>query len=770
MAVNNLVKSLQKIMRKDPGVDGDAQRIAQMVWIFFLKIYDAQEEDWECEIDNYKSIIPEKYRWRNWARSKDDDGKFRKDALTGNDLLEHVNTMFDVLKSLPVGADTPRGKAIVKEVFSEVNQYMKKGNLLREMINVIDDIDFTDTKERHMFGDIYETILKDLQGAGKAGEFYTPRAVTDFVIEMLDPRIGQTIGDFAMGTGGFLVSALNYLKPQMKSYEDIELLQNACIGQEWKPFPYLLGVTNFFLNGIKNPNLIHCDSLGKNIDDYTEAEQVDIIAMNPPYGGATDDKTKNHFPIEFRSSETTELFLVLIMARLKLNGKAGVIVSDGLLFGDGAAALIRQKLLKEFNLHTIIRLPGTVFSPYTDIPTNILFFDNSVAEDSPEGYCTKGTWFYRLDMPEGYKHFSKTNPMLGEHCQKVKEWWFNRTEIVDDEIGEKSRYFTPGDFEKNAFDFNQCKFQNDDIEIVSPKELLEGYTAIRNELNAEIADRLSEIQSIINDEPSDVSVFPKHNPWMALSELTKTLPERLHQSLLMDAIQGKLVKQDNSDDNVEELLSRIYEEKKILVASKKLKGTDLLSDKITEEDYPFVIPENWKFVRLKELCIFLSRGKSPTYSTISKEYPVFAQKCNLKEGGISLEKAQFLDPQTVNKWQEEYKLKDGDVLVNSTGTGTVCRTRLFNTSCLGNYPFVVPDSHVSVVRTSKEVLSEYIYFALNSRKMQLYMEDNLTGSTKQKELYIGALQNLIIPLPPYKEQVRIVEKLHQVLPKLGIKL
>lgn len=411
MAVNNIVKRIQNIMRQDAGVNGDAQRIEQMTWMFFLKVYDTQEETWEYkayrEGKTYVSIIPEELRWRNWAVDEK-DGK----ALTGDALLALVNDrLFPTLKNIEVTRETPRSKAIVKDVFEDINQYMKNGTLLRQVINVINEIEFDDAQDRHLFGDIYEGILKDLQSAGNAGEFYTPRALTDFIVEMLHPRLGEVFGDFTSGTGGFLTSALKYLEPQIKTAEDGKLYQNAVIGQEWKPLPYLLSITNLLLHDVEAPNIRHCDSLANKVTDFTGKDKVDVIGMNPPYGGSTEASVKSNFPMEMRSSETADLFMVLIMYRLKAGGRAGVIVPDGFLFGtDGAKLAIKTKMLKDFNLHTVIRLPGSIFSPYTSIATNILFFDNEKAEDAPEGYSTKGTWFYRLDMPEGYKHFPKRNP------------------------------------------------------------------------------------------------------------------------------------------------------------------------------------------------------------------------------------------------------------------------------------------------------------------------------------------------------------------------
>lgn len=501
MAVNNIVKRIQNIMRQDAGVNGDAQRIEQMTWMFFLKVHDTQEETWEYkayrEGKTYVSIIPEELRWRNWAVDEK-DGK----ALTGDALLALVNDrLFPTLKNIEVTRETPRSKAIVKDVFEDINQYMKNGTLLRQVINVINEIEFDDAQDRHLFGDIYEGILKDLQSAGNAGEFYTPRALTDFIVEMLHPRLGEVFGDFTSGTGGFLTSALKYLEPQIKTAEDGKLYQNAVIGQEWKPLPYLLSITNLLLHDVEAPNIRHCDSLANKVTDFTGKDKVDVIGMNPPYGGSTEASVKSNFPMEMRSSETADLFMVLIMYRLKAGGRAGVIVPDGFLFGtDGAKLAIKTKMLKDFNLHTVIRLPGSIFSPYTSIATNILFFDNEKAEDAPEGYSTKGTWFYRLDMPEGYKHFSKTKSMKLEHCNPIKEWWNDRKEIIIDDGNEKSKYFSVEELITGDCNFDLCKFPKDEEEILPPAELLADYYKKRKALDHEIDKTLAEIQRILGIE------------------------------------------------------------------------------------------------------------------------------------------------------------------------------------------------------------------------------------------------------------------------------
>lgn len=497
MAVNNIVKRIQNIMRQDAGINGDAQRIEQMTWMFFLKVYDTQEETWEYkamkEKKTFKSIIPENLRWRNWAIDNKDG-----EALTGDALLKLVNEeLFPSLKNLDVNRETPRSQSIVKEVFEDINQYMKDGVLLRQVINIINEIEFDDAEDRHMFGDIYEGILKELQSAGNAGEFYTPRALTDFMVKTLDPKLGETFGDFTSGTGGFLTSALNHLQPQIETTADGEKYQSAVIGQEWKPLPYLLSITNLLLHDVEAPNIRHCDSLGINVSDIKPEDKLDVIAMNPPYGGSTQSNIKSNFPMDMRSSETADLFMVLIMYRLKKGGRAAVIIPDGFLFGaDNAKLAIRAKLLRDFNLHTIIRLPGSIFAPYTGIATNIVFFNNERAEGAPEGYSTKETWFYRLDMPEGYKHFSKTKSMKLEHTAPITDWWNDRKKILADN-DEKSRCFSVEELIASDCNFDRCKFPKEEEEVLPPKQLLEEYYKKRKALEHQIDKTLKEIQDIL---------------------------------------------------------------------------------------------------------------------------------------------------------------------------------------------------------------------------------------------------------------------------------
>ena len=484
--LTGFVKRLRDIMRNDAGINGDAQRIEQIAWMLFLKVYDSKEQDWEWDDENYSSIIPQECRWQNWAHD-DKSGK----ALTGDKLLDFVNnTLFPKLKKLEVNAETPIKKAIVQTTFADANNYMKDGVLLRQVINVIDELDFSDYEESHAFGEIYETILKELQSAGSAGEFYTPRAVTDFMAQIIKPQIGEKMADFACGTGGFIVSWLKELKKQVKTTEDEAEYSNSIYGIEKKQFPYMLCVTNLLLHGLDMPNVYHKNSLLHDVLDYTDKDKVDVVLMNPPYGGSEKADVKTHFPSDLASSETADLFMSVIMYRLKERGRAAVILPDGFLFGtDNAKVSIKKKLMKEFNLHTIIRLPGSVFSPYTSITTNILFFDNT--------HPTEETWFYRLDMPQGYKHFSKTKPMKLEHFQPVLDWWNDRQEINEDGF-DKSKKFTYQQLtEELGYNLDQCGYPHEEEEILAPLDLIHRYEEQRASLNAEIDRVLSEITSLL---------------------------------------------------------------------------------------------------------------------------------------------------------------------------------------------------------------------------------------------------------------------------------
>jgi type I restriction enzyme M protein len=409
MSVSNIIHSVRNIMRKDPGVDGDAQRISQMTWLIFLKVFDAMEEEKEAENPKYKSPLPEKIRWRNWA--SDDEG------ITGDELLNFVNQeVFEGIKNL----DTTRSRkaVIVKQVFDDTYNYMKNGVLIRQIINEINKIDFTSSQDRHLFNDIYETILKELQNAGSAGEFYTPRAVTQFIVDMVNPKLGEIVLDPACGTGGFLISSLQNMKKGITNVEELQILGKNIRGIEKKPLPHLLCMTNLILHDIEEPNIKQDNSLSKPLREYSSKDMIDCVVTNPPFGGAEEDGIEKNFPSEFQTRETADLFLILIMKLLRDEGRCGLVLPDGFLFGEGVKTRIKEKLLNEFNLHTIVRLPNGVFSPYTGIRTNLLFFD--------KGKPTKEIWYFEHSLPEGYKTYNKGKPIQLKEFDLEKEWWNGR--------------------------------------------------------------------------------------------------------------------------------------------------------------------------------------------------------------------------------------------------------------------------------------------------------------------------------------------------------
>ena len=483
---SGFIKRIRDVMRMDAGINGDAQRIEQMVWMLFLKVYDAKEDDWELNEKNYKSIIPDECRWRNWAQA-DDNGH----AMTGDKLLNFVNnTLFPTLKELTVTPDTPVKKAIVKSTFEDANNYMKDGVYLRQVIDIIEEIEFDDVKESHAFGFVYEEILRDLQAAGSSGEFYTPRAVTDFMALMIQPKLGEKMADFACGTGGFITSWLGQLQKLVKDTAAQKQFDDSIYGIEKKPFPYLLCVTNMLLHDIEVPNIYHMNSLKHNLLDYTDDDKFDVILMNPPYGGHEDKSIQGFFPDDLASSETADLFMSVIMYRLKKNGRAAVVVPDGFLFGlDNAKVAIKTKLLTEFNLHTVIRLPGSVFSPYTSISTNLLFFDNK----APSG----DVWFYRVDMPSDRKHFSKTKPMELKHFDDAIAWWNDRKEIGLEDGPKAKKYSTDFLLKDQGCNIDLCGYPHEEEEVLDPLDTIRNYQEKRTILNAEIDKVLTELEALL---------------------------------------------------------------------------------------------------------------------------------------------------------------------------------------------------------------------------------------------------------------------------------
>lgn len=414
--ISSILKSIQTIMWQDTGLNGDAQRIEQLGWMLFLKIFSDKDKELELLDDNYTSPIPDLFHWvkakGNWAG--DDEG------MTGDELLEFVDRqLFPALRNIDVSSGNRRA-LIVREVFEGNNNYMKSGINIRKVLNKLNEMDFNVAKDRHAFGELYESILKGLQSAGKSGEFYTPRAITSFITEMINPQLGEKILDPACGTGGYLTCAIEHLKSQANSVEERQSIAENVIGWEYKPLPYLLATTNLILHDMEVPNIRFGDALDQPLSNFTERHRVNAILANPPFGGIVANNNENNFPQNFRTKESADLFLILMIHLLKQGGRAGIVLPDGSLTGDGVKQRVRQKLLEECNLHTIIRLPNSVFQPYATVATNLLFFT--------KGTPTKEVWYYEHRLPEGQKAYNKTKPIQAKEFNPIKDWWKERKE------------------------------------------------------------------------------------------------------------------------------------------------------------------------------------------------------------------------------------------------------------------------------------------------------------------------------------------------------
>lgn len=423
-------------MRKDDGVDGDAQRLGQLTWMLFLKVFDQREDEWEQDArkvkKTYKSPIPEKFRWRNWAAYKVDSEGKKQPQIAGSELTSFVNNkLFPALKD-NIDPNISKQHKVIKQVFEDANNYMKSGPLMLAIIQKLEDsINFRDFKIRANIGDVYEQLLNDLRGAGNAGEFYTPRAITQFMAQMVNPRLDkrETVLDPACGTGGFLTAAIDHFRTQINkksSSQDNKAIEDLIFGFEKKQLPHLLCTTNMLLHGIDVPSQIdHRNTLAKGWNEWTAIDKFDCIITNPPFGGYEDDVVGKDYPADLRTRETADMFLTLMIKKLlEDNGRAAVVLPDGVMFGDGIKGKLKELLLRECNLHTIIRLPKGVFSPYTTIKTNLLFFTRKgVVADGKEKFATENIWFYEHPYPKNYKSYSKTKPIRIEEFEPEKSWW-----------------------------------------------------------------------------------------------------------------------------------------------------------------------------------------------------------------------------------------------------------------------------------------------------------------------------------------------------------
>lgn len=500
--VSGVIKSIQDIMRKDVGVDGDAQRISQLVWMFFLKIYDDREAEVELLEDDYQSPLPEHLRWRNWAADSE--------GITGDELSDFINLqLFPTLKTRLVittasntaeASDKARRALVVNNVFEDAYNYMKSGTLIRQVINKISEIDFNNTQDRHTFGTIYEQILKDLQSAGNAGEFYTPRAVTQFIVNRVDPKLAENVLDPACGTGGFLACTIDHKRDKyVNNNKDETVLAASIHGVEKKALPHMLCTTNMILHGIDTPTQIEHDNMlsRRAYKDYGEKDRVHVIVTNPPFGGQEEDGVENQFPATLRTRETADLFMALVIKLLKHNGRAAVVLPDGFLFGEGMKTRLKERLLDECHLHTIVRLPNGVFNPYTGIKTNILFFTKKSEAEAP---ATQHVWYYEHPYPDGVTSYNKTKPMRFEEFATECAWWGNEADGFSSRVETRQAWkVSREDIIARNYNLDIKNPHVDEQVVHDPAELLAQY----QQQQAEIQDLRDQLKAILADALSN---------------------------------------------------------------------------------------------------------------------------------------------------------------------------------------------------------------------------------------------------------------------------
>jgi len=413
--ISSIVKNVRNIMRQDRGVSGDAQRLEQLGWMLFLKILDEKDQELELIREGYTSVIPEEFQWRNWATDPE--------GITGEELILFIDHptdgLFVHLKNLQ-SAKAPQRAMLVREVFDGSNNYMKSGFEMRKVINQLNGFDFNNSDDRHIFGTVYESILVELRDAGNKGEYYTPRAITQLMTQMTAPKLGEKVLDPAAGTGGFLSAAIDHIREnEVHTLDDEAILQKSITGWELKPVSYVLGVTNLILHGMDVPDWHYLDSLKTEYNTIGPKQQVDVILANPPFGASIADGVETNFPATYRCRESADLFVILMIQLLKPGGRCAIVLPDGCITGEGYKERIREKLLTDCNLHTIVRLPQSTFHPAT-VSTNLLFFQ--------KGTPTKEIWYYEHRLPEGQKSYSKTKAIQFDEFAPMLEWWENREE------------------------------------------------------------------------------------------------------------------------------------------------------------------------------------------------------------------------------------------------------------------------------------------------------------------------------------------------------
>jgi type I restriction enzyme M protein len=733
LAISATVKTIQDVMRKDVGVDGDAQRISQLAWMLFLKILDDREREYEVLDDNYRSPISEGLRWRNWAADAN--------SSTGEQLIEFVNNdLFKTLKSLPVNSKTDSLQVVIRSVFEDAFNYMKSGPLLRQVISKInDEIDFKSAKNRHLFGEIYEHILRNLQSAGNAGEFYTPRALTEFMVAMVNPKLSEKVLDPACGTGGFLTCSIEHIRRRyVQSRMQEKQLQKSIFGIEKKSLPHLLCVTNMLLHGIEVPYLIrHDNTLLRPLESYSSEDSVDVVITNPPFGGLEESDVEVNFPDEFRTKETADLFVILTVYLLKKGGRAAIVLHDGFLKGEGTKNRIKEKLLKECNLHTIVRLPTGVFSPYTNITANILFFD--------KGQPTKEIWYYEHPLPLGYKSYSKTKPIDIQDFEQERAWWNKR------EVNEYAWKVSLEEIKENDYNLD---FKNPHLasnKLQHPKEVLGKYRQSLNDIEHTcklVKQELTTSLSSFNGKADNI--FFEN---FSLIASTANGVQRLRELILQLAVEGRLVQQDANDEPASILFERVKKEKERMTHAGIIRYSKSLPP-VNLNKVPYLIPETWLWVRLGDIARIIGGGTPKTnkpeyFSDNGIPWLTPADLYHLKGKYISKGKR---DISKLGLQKSSARLlPKGAVLFSSRapiGYVAIAANELAtNQGFKSNVPFIME-------------MNEFIYYFLAYAAKEI--DRNASGATF-KEVSGKIVQQILFPLPPLDEQQRIVAKVDTLM-------
>lgn len=713
--VGAVVSSIRNIMRQDRGISGDAQRLEQLGWMLFLKIIDDKDKELEIIKDNYVSVIPEKFQWRNWAADPE--------GMTGDELLEFIDSnaqsnkgLFASLRELNV-PNHPKRAAIVREVFEGSNNYMKSGYEMRKVINKLNEIDFNNSEDKHIFGNIYESILQELRDAGNKGEYYTPRAVTQLMTQMTNPKLGEKVLDPAAGTGGFLTAAIDHVRENfVKTVDDEHILQNSITGWELKPVAYVLGLTNLILHEMDVPDYHYIDSLKKEYNSIGKKDQVDVILANPPFGASIADGVETNFPATYRCKESADLFVILMLQLLKPNGRCAIVLPDGSITGDGVKARIRKKLLTDTNLHTIIRLPQTTFFPAM-VSTNLLFFE--------KGSPTKEIWYYEHKLPEGQKSYSKTKPIQFEEFQPIIDWWDNR---VENEFAWKVSINS-----LNNLDLD-IKNPTQSIDIIGdPSEHFLSYSTSIDEFYKIFQKLINELD--LNQHPVFSDIWSNHSHLLTNTYVLSVLKE----SILTKAIQGGLtsawrVKNPNVESGAE-VLQKIDEEKEHLIRKKVIRKEKPLPP-ITQEEIPYELPENWIWCRIPHLFSTIStRGKQIQTKEFLDNglYPVVDQGQTLI-GGYHNDKSKIIKVESplvvFGDHTKQVKYIDFDFIPGADGT--------------------------KVLEIFKPLLPKYFYYVLSATDI----------GDKGYSRHFKVLKSKLFPICPLEEQKAIVQSVEKMLQEI----